>query len=97
MQDLEESFITTALESVLIGRHPHLSLLAMGKRRGRAHRHASARRVNMEEFTSRTTDTLSGGERRRVAIASLLAQIATGVSARRADESSRPASSARGA
>jgi len=24
MQDLEESFVTTALESVLIGRHPHL-------------------------------------------------------------------------
>ena len=25
-QDLEEGFVTTALDTVLIGRHPHLSL-----------------------------------------------------------------------
>ncbi len=31
-------------------------------------------RVNMQDFASRTTDGLSGGERRRVAVASLLAQ-----------------------
>ena len=63
-------------ESVLIGRHPHLATVAMGERRGRAASHATALAARGHAATSSrgTTDTLSGGERRRVAIASLLAQ-----------------------
>jgi iron complex transport system ATP-binding protein len=74
MQDLEESFTSTALESVLIGRHPHLSPLQWETADDERIAREALVRVNMEQFASRTTDGLSGGERRRVAIASLLAQ-----------------------
>ena len=74
MQDLEESFVTTALESVLIGRHPHLKTWQWESAADEQIARDALARVNMQDFASRTTDGLSGGERRRVAIASLLAQ-----------------------
>jgi iron complex transport system ATP-binding protein len=74
MQDLEESFVTTALEAVLIGRHPHLKTWQWESADDERIAREALARVNMQEFASRTTDGLSGGERRRVAIASLLAQ-----------------------
>ncbi len=74
MQDLEESFVTTALEAVLIGRHPHLASWQWETADDERIAREALARVNMLEFASRTTDGLSGGERRRVAIASLLAQ-----------------------
>ena len=74
MQDLEESFVTTALEAVLIGRHPHLKTWQWESAEDERIARDALTRVNMQEFASRTTDRLSGGERRRVAIASLLAQ-----------------------
>jgi iron complex transport system ATP-binding protein len=74
MQDLEESFTTTALESVLIGRHPHLAAWQWETAEDERLAHEALSRVNMEEFATRNIDNLSGGERRRVAIASLLAQ-----------------------
>jgi iron complex transport system ATP-binding protein len=73
-QDLEDAFVSTALETVLIGRHPHLSLWqwesAVDERLARE----ALRAVDMEDFAARRTDTLSGGEQRRVAVAALLAQ-----------------------
>ena len=73
-QDLEDAFVTTALETVLIGRHPHLSLWQWeGPEDERLAREA-LRAVDMEEFAPRRTNTLSGGEQRRVAVAALLAQ-----------------------
>jgi iron complex transport system ATP-binding protein len=74
MQDLEESFVTTALEAVLIGRHPHLKAWQWESADDERIARDALARVNMQDFASRTTDGLSGGERRRVAIASLLAQ-----------------------
>ena len=74
MQDLEESFTTTALEMVLIGRHPHLEPWQWESTLDEHLAREALARVNMLELASRTTDGLSGGERRRVAIASLLAQ-----------------------
>lgn len=74
MQDLEESFTTTALESVLIGRHPHLAPWQWETAEDERLAHEALAQVNMEEFATRSVDNLSGGERRRVAIASLLAQ-----------------------
>jgi iron complex transport system ATP-binding protein len=74
MQDLEESFTTTALESVLIGRHPHLASWQWETAEDERIARDALASVNMLELASRTTDGLSGGERRRVAIASLLAQ-----------------------
>jgi iron complex transport system ATP-binding protein len=74
MQDPEESFVTTALETVLIGRHPHLKTWQWESVDDERIARDALASVNMQEFASRTTDGLSGGERRRVAIASLLAQ-----------------------
>jgi iron complex transport system ATP-binding protein len=74
MQDLEESFVTTALEAVLIGRHPHLKTWQWESADDERIARDALTRVNMQDFAARTTDGLSGGERRRVAIASLLAQ-----------------------
>jgi iron complex transport system ATP-binding protein len=74
MQDLEESFTTTALEAVLIGRHPHLPAWQWETAEDERLARQALSSVQMEAFAGRTTDTLSGGERRRVAIASLLAQ-----------------------
>ncbi len=74
MQDLEESFVTTALEAVLIGRHPHLKTWQWESAEDERIARDALARVNLQDFASRTTDGLSGGERRRVAIASLLAQ-----------------------
>jgi iron complex transport system ATP-binding protein len=74
MQDLEESFTSTALEAVLIGRHPHLASWQWETADDERIAREALARVNMEQFANRTTDGLSGGERRRVAIASLLAQ-----------------------
>ncbi len=73
-QDLEEGFVTTAMESVLIGRHPHLSLWEWESDEDERVAHRALAAVDMEKLGERLTDTLSGGERRRVAIASLLAQ-----------------------
>jgi iron complex transport system ATP-binding protein len=74
MQDLEESFVTTALEAVLIGRHPHLKTWQWESAVDERIARDALASVNMQDFASRMTDGLSGGERRRVAIASLLAQ-----------------------
>lgn len=73
-QDLEDGFVTTAIESVLIGRHPHLSLWEWESDADEKVARDALAAVNLTDFSARLTDTLSGGERRRVAIASLLAQ-----------------------
>ncbi|MEP7243580.1 MAG: ABC transporter ATP-binding protein [Gammaproteobacteria bacterium] len=74
MQDLEDSFTTTVLESVLIGRHPHLASWQWETAEDERLAREALACVNMEDFAGRSTDSLSGGERRRIAIASLLAQ-----------------------
>jgi iron complex transport system ATP-binding protein len=73
-QDLEDGFVTTVLESVLIGRHPHLSLWEWESDEDEQAANRALSAVDMSTLSGRMTDTLSGGERRRVAIASLLAQ-----------------------
>jgi iron complex transport system ATP-binding protein len=74
LQDLEESFTTTALESVLIGRHPHLAPWQWEGREDERIARAALLQMDLSDFADRRTDTLSGGEQRRVAIAGLLAQ-----------------------
>ena len=73
-QDLEDAFVSTAMETVLIGRHPHLSLWQWESVEDERLAREALRAVDMEEFATRRTDTLSGGEQRRVAVAALLAQ-----------------------
>ena len=73
-QDIEDAFVTTALEMVLIGRHPHLSLWQWETAEDVRISRESLAAVGLGEFADRRTDTLSGGEQRRVAVAALLAQ-----------------------
>jgi iron complex transport system ATP-binding protein len=73
-QDLEDAFVTTALEMVLIGRHPHLGLWQWETADDVRISQESLAAVGLSEFAQRRTDTLSGGEQRRVAVAALLAQ-----------------------
>jgi iron complex transport system ATP-binding protein len=73
-QDIEDAFVTTALEMVLIGRHPHLSLWQWESKEDELIAREALAAVELIDFAERRTDTLSGGEQRRVAIAALLAQ-----------------------
>jgi iron complex transport system ATP-binding protein len=73
-QDVEESFVTTALEAVLVGRNPHLKLWQWETAEDERIAHEALTAVDLEGFAGRRTDTLSGGELRRVAVAGLLAQ-----------------------
>lgn len=73
-QDDNDAFPATVLETVLIGRHPHLSRWRWeGPRDLRIAREALAA-ADMTGTEARDIRTLSGGERRRVALAALLAQ-----------------------
>ena len=73
-QDLEDAFVSTAIETVLIGRHPHLAAWQWESAQDERIAREALRAVDMERFALRRTDTLSGGEQRRVAVAALLAQ-----------------------
>ncbi|HUE48271.1 MAG TPA: ABC transporter ATP-binding protein [Steroidobacteraceae bacterium] len=73
-QDMEEAFVTTAMETVLIGRHPHLALWQWETAEDERVAREALAAVDMRDFAARRTDTLSGGEQRRVAVAALLAQ-----------------------
>jgi iron complex transport system ATP-binding protein len=73
-QDDSDAFPATVLETVLIGRHPHLSRWQWeGTEDVRIAREALAA-ADMAGTEARDVRTLSGGERRRVALAALLAQ-----------------------
>ena len=73
-QDTEDVFPATVLDTVLIGRHPHIGRLSWES----ASDHDLARRalaaVGIEDLETRDVLSLSGGERRRLAIAQVLAQ-----------------------
>jgi iron complex transport system ATP-binding protein len=73
-QDLEDAFVTRAIESVLIGRHPHLALWRWETAEDERLALEALAAVDMTDCAARLTDTLSGGEQRRVAVAALLAQ-----------------------
>jgi iron complex transport system ATP-binding protein len=74
LQDLEDAFVTTALETVLIGRHPHLALWQWESAEDERLALEALEAVDLRGAAQRRTDTLSGGEQRRVAVAALIAQ-----------------------
>ncbi len=74
MQNYDEPFPSTVQSSVLIGRHPHLGFLQWEAAEDLRRARAAIDDVGLQDFTQRDVTTLSGGELRRVAIATLLAQ-----------------------
>ncbi len=73
-QVIDDIFPATVLDTALIGRHPHIGRLRWESEEDYAIARRSLRDVGMEELASRDIFTLSGGERRRLAIAQVLAQ-----------------------
>ena len=73
-QDDYDAFPASVLETALIGRHPHLSRWQWETPQDYAIARAALAAVEFAEAEARDVRTLSGGERRRVALAALLAQ-----------------------
>ena len=74
MQHQEDHFPGTVLETVLIGRHPHLKSWQWESDNDRQIAHDALALVGLTNFDERSILTLSGGERQRVALATLLVQ-----------------------
>jgi len=73
-QSGDDPFPSTVLDSVLVGRHPHIGFWRWESETDHTIAQAALAAVGMQPFAGRDIATLSGGERRRVAIAALLAQ-----------------------
>jgi len=73
-QDTHPAFDYTALEIVLMGRHPHLRPMQLEGPADLAIAHESLDATGTTHLAQRPFTSLSGGERQRVVIASALAQ-----------------------
>lgn len=73
-QATEDPFPASVLETALIGRHPHLPFWQWEGPDDVACAQAALAAVGIAELGARDVLTLSGGERRRLAVATLLAQ-----------------------
>ena len=73
-QDSDEAFPSSVLEAALIGRHPHLHAWEWESAQDEAIARSALASVALSGFEARSTATLSGGERRRLALAALLVQ-----------------------
>ena len=73
-QDTVDAFPATAFEIALAGRHPHVPRWQPESSADMARARDALTTVGMADAAARNVQTLSGGERRRVALAMLLAQ-----------------------
>ena len=73
-QNFHDAFSASVLESVMLGRHPHLSRWQWEGEDERELALAALRAVDLSGFERRDVLTLSGGERQRAALAALLVQ-----------------------
>ena len=73
-QDSVDFFPATVLETVLIGRHPHLRRFEWESDTDVARARDALSRFDVAGLEARDVRSLSGGERRRVALAALVAQ-----------------------
>jgi len=73
-QDSVDFFPASVLETVLVGRHPHLARWRWESSADFDAARAALSAFGLDALAARDVRTLSGGERRRVALAALLAQ-----------------------
>ena len=73
-QDSQDTFPTTVIETALIGRHPYLPFWSFEGNEDLDIATRALADVALTGMENRQINTLSGGERRRLAIASLLVQ-----------------------
>lgn len=76
-QDSHDAFPASVLQTVLAGRHPHLARFAWETDGDLATARDALRTFGLSALEARDVRTLSGGERRRVALAALLVQDAS--------------------
>lgn len=74
LQTAEDPFPASVFETALCGRHPHIGFWSWESEDDRRHARAALEAMDLGEFADRGIDTLSGGERRRLAIATIVAQ-----------------------
>jgi iron complex transport system ATP-binding protein len=73
-QYTEDVFPSTVLDTVLVGRHPHIGRFHWESSADRAMAIDALGQVDLAEMQLRDIATLSGGERRRAAIAQVITQ-----------------------
>jgi iron complex transport system ATP-binding protein len=73
-QDHSDAFPASVMETVLSGRHPWIGPLQWESEQDIALARAALHAVNLDELEQRIVTTLSGGERRRLGLATLLSQ-----------------------
>jgi len=73
-QSVDDIFPSTVLDTALIGRHPHIGRLRWESQDDRAIAQNALQTMAVDGLAARDVLTLSGGERRRVAVAQILAQ-----------------------
>ena len=73
-QDTDDIFPATVLDTALIGRHPHIGRLRWEAPEDHELARDSLARVGIADLADRDVLSLSGGERRRLAIAQILTQ-----------------------
>ena len=73
-QHVDDIFPATVIDTALIGRHPHIGRLSWESPEDFSVARAALASVDLEELAARDVLTLSGGERRRLAIAQVLTQ-----------------------
>jgi len=74
LQASEDPFPGTALDTALVGRHPHIEFWQWESDADRAVARDCLAAMDLATLEARDVGTLSGGERRRLAIATVLAQ-----------------------
>ena len=73
-QNVEDPFSASVIETVLLGRHPHIARWQWESARDLAIASEALVAVGLAGYEERDVLTLSGGERRRAALAAVLAQ-----------------------